>query len=257
MLFRSLAVQPPNNGQEISPLLRALNFSPCSLDLAPTASIILDLDAEPDQLLKGMKRQTRQNIHRGELAGLKVRDGSEGDLEAFYHLHQSTAKRQGFYPYSLEYYRAMWKVFQPVGGIGLVIAEHDEKPISALLLIPFGDTVIAKILGWSGERAELRPNDAVFWNAILWSKQRGYCHFDFEGIDLQGARAVLESGSLPDKLQHSPDFFKLGYGGHVVLYPPAFDLVPNPLLRWAYKKLSPQVGGESTISHIVDKIRKL
>jgi len=252
-----LAVQPPNNGQEITNFLPRMNFRLCPLDLGPTASIVLDLSPEPEQLLKGIKRQTRQNIHRGEKAGLLAREGGAPDLKSFYALHQATAKRQSFLPYSFEYYTVMWHAFQSIGDIGLVIVEHNEEMVSALLLVAFGDTVTAKILGWSGKYADLRPNDMAFWNAVLWSKRRGYRYFDFEGIDQRSAQAVLAGNALPDDLRHSPDFIKMGYGGRVVTYPPAFDFVPNPLLRWAYTQFSSQTGGRSVISRVAEQIRKV
>lgn len=252
-----LVIQPPNDGKEIASLLATLGFQPSSLELAPTASVILDLSPTEDQILKGMKRRTRNNIHRSEQAGIKVREGKESDLEIFYQLHIATSQRQKFFSYSKEYYRHMWHVFEPHEYIGLLVAEHDNKPISALLLIPFGNTVIAKIIGWSGEHSDLRPNDAIFWNAIKWSKMHGYLFFDFEGIDSQGAKAVLAGESLPARLHHSPDFFKLGYGGNVVLYPQAFEIVRSSLLNWIYQKTSPTVGGHSIVSRTMDWIRKL
>jgi lipid II:glycine glycyltransferase (peptidoglycan interpeptide bridge formation enzyme) len=137
------------------------------------------------------------------------------------------------------------------------MAEFNQVPISSLLVIPFGNTVIAKILGWSGEYSNLRPNDAIFWCAIRWSKLHGYRYFDLEGIDIGGAKAILAGNSLPEFLQHSPDFLKLGFGGQVVLYPPAYDMVYNPVFRWIYHKASPKVGGHSIPSQVMDRLRKL
>lgn len=250
------AVQPPSNGSEIAKQLPQLGFETSQLELAPIASLLLDLSPSLDQLVADMKRQTRQNIRRGEKDGLIVRDGTEADLDEFYEFHRATSQRQGFDPYAKEYYVQMWHLFEPRRYIKLLIAEYEGKPITGLLLIPFGDTVIAKILGWSGEYPDLRPNDAVFWNAIKWSKSNGYRYFDFEGIDKKGAQAILNGESLPDELRHSPDFFKLGYGGKVILYPQAFEVIWNPVARWAYKKMSPTVGGGSWGSRIMDKLRK-
>jgi peptidoglycan pentaglycine glycine transferase (the first glycine) len=254
---RLLAIQPPSNGQEITSLLTARGFRSSSLELAPSASVVLDLSPTLEQILAGMKRQTRQNIRRSEQSGIRAREGKQSDLNIFYQFHIATSQRQKFFPYSKEYYCNMWRVFEPNGCIGLQIAEHANKPISALLLIPFGDTVIAKILGWSGEHADLRPNDAVFWSAIKWSKAHGYRFFDFEGIDVQGAKALLAGESLPEHLQHSPDFFKLGYGGQVVLYPQSQEILDPPLLKWIYKRLDPKVGGLSTASRLMDRLRKI
>ncbi|MBE0681813.1 MAG: peptidoglycan bridge formation glycyltransferase FemA/FemB family protein [Anaerolineales bacterium] len=252
-----LAIQPPNNGTAMISLLSECGFESSSLELAPVASIVIDLAPNENQLLSQMKRQTRQNIHRSEREGIAVREGNASDLNIFYSLHIATSQRQKFVPYSLKYFRHLWDVFEPHGYISLFIAEYNHVPISALLTIPFGNTVIAKILGWSGEFSQLRPNDAIFWHAIKWSKLHGYRYFDFEGIDVDGAKAILAGNSLPESIQHSPDFLKLGFGGQVVLYPPAYDMVYNPVFQWIYKKTSPKVGGQSLPSQVLERLRKL
>ncbi len=67
---------------------------------------------------------------------------------------------------------------------------------------------------------------------------------------------MLNGASLPDSLRNTPDFFKHGFGGQVVLYPEAYDRVSNPLLGWAYQKASPKIGGDSVASHVMDRLRK-
>ena len=251
-----LAIQPPNNGQAMVSLLPPRGFRPSSLELAPTASILIDLTPDLDDILARMKRQTRQNIRRGEKQGISVHEGTEHDLHTFYELYVATSRRQKFPVYPEEYYIHMWQVLEPHGYIKLLLAKYEAEVVSSLLLVPFGDTVIAKILGWSGLYADRRPNEAVFWASIQWAKSHGYPCFDFEGIDPTGARAVLRGEFLPESLHHSPDFFKHGFGGQVVLYPEAYDRVSNPMLRWAYQKASPKIGGESVASKLMDRLRK-
>jgi lipid II:glycine glycyltransferase (peptidoglycan interpeptide bridge formation enzyme) len=251
-----LAIQPPNNGQEMVSLLPSRGFHPSSLELAPTATILIDLAPDPDSILAAMKRQTRQNIRRAEREGITVHEGTACDLPAFYKLHLATSQRQNFPPYPQEYFTHMWRVLEPPGYITLLLAKYEAEIVSALLLVPFGNTVIAKILGWSGLHADRRPNEALFWASIQWAKSHGYPFFDFEGIDPIGARAVLNGESLPESLHHSPDFLKHGFGGQVVLYPEAYDRVSSPMLRWAYRKASPRIGGQSVASKLMDRLRK-
>jgi lipid II:glycine glycyltransferase (peptidoglycan interpeptide bridge formation enzyme) len=251
-----VAIQPSNNGQATIDLLPPRGFEPSSLELAPTATILINLAPGPDAILAGMKRQTRQNIRRSERAGISVHEGTEDDLPAFYTLHEATSRRQKFPPYPKEYFTHMWKVLEPHGYITVLLAKLEDEVVSALLLVPFGDTVIAKILGWSGLHGDRRPNEALFWGSIQWARSRGYSYFDFEGIDPIGARAILRGESLPESLRRTPDFLKHGFGGQVVLYPEAYDRVSNPVLGWAYRKASPRIGGESPASKLMDRLRK-
>ncbi len=235
--LRLLAVQPTHEDPELSQLLLNREFHPGWLELSPTATILLDLAPDSEQLLGQMKRQTRQNVRRGEREGIAVREGTASDLPAFYQLHLLTSQRQGFDPYPEKYFSRMWHLFAAQNLISLILAEYQGMPVSALLIIPFGDTVIAKTLGWSGEYAKKRPNDAVFWGAIQWAKTHGYSTFDFEGINRGGAELIVTGQPLPEDLHHTPDFFKVGFGGQVTLLPKSFELIPNPLLRWPYRKI--------------------
>ncbi len=251
-----LAVQPPNTDTVITARLPSLGFSPSILELAPTASVVLDLALPIEGILANMKRQTRQNIKRSARDGITTREGGFEDLHRFYNLHYATSQRQRFIPYTEDYYVQMWKIFSRSKMIALILAEFNGEPISALLLIPFGDTVIAKILGWSGYHARRRPNDAVFWSAIQWSQSKGYRWFDFEGIEFETARRVLSGRKLLEDMKHSPDFIKLGYGGQVVLFPKAFERLPNPFLRWTYNKMSPKIGDASLGTQLFERLRK-
>jgi len=235
--FFLLAVQPANEVSELKLLLINRGFRSSWLELAPTATILLDLSPELDQILALMKRQTRQNIRRSEREGMTVREGTEADLPAFYELHLVTSQRQKFKPYPRKYFAQMWRVFSTQGLISLILAEYQGAPVSALLLVSFADIVIAKILGWSGQYAEHRPNDAVFWASIQWAKSNGYHCFDFEGIDREGAELMVSGQPLHEELRHTPDFIKLGYGGKVALMPQSYYFVPSPLFRWPYNKI--------------------
>lgn len=53
-----------------------------------------------------------------------------------------------------------------IGNVGYVTKGPlcpEEEPVSALLLALSGDTVLAKVLGWSAEHGDCRPSEGVFW----------------------------------------------------------------------------------------------
>jgi peptidoglycan pentaglycine glycine transferase (the first glycine) len=254
--FLVIALQPANNDLEFEPFLADHGFRSSWLELAPTATILHDLTQDTQQILKQMKRQTRQNVRRSEREGMTTREGTEADLPTFYQLHVTTSERQGFTPYPEEYFARMWQVFSEHDAISLVLAEYKGTPVSALLLISFGNTVIPKTLGWSGEHGRRRPNDAVFWGAIQWAKTRGYQTFDMEGIDRQGAELMLSGESLPEELRQTPDFFKLGYGGCVTLMPQSHYFVPSLLWRWPYHLIFGLEGRGAAIQGTFERLRR-
>jgi lipid II:glycine glycyltransferase (peptidoglycan interpeptide bridge formation enzyme) len=203
-----------------------------------------------------MKRQNRQNIQRAEREGIVIREGTETDVHTFYRLHLATSQRQDFTPYPESYYAEMWRVLDPYGYIKLLLAEYRGEAVSALLLVPFADTVIAKKLGWAGLYACHRPNQLLFWEAIKWGKANGYRLFDLEGIDPTGAKAILAGEPLPESLRRTWTFFKLMFGGQVVLYPEAYDYVYNPLVRWAFGKLMPDFSRGSAIARVIEQLHR-
>ena len=233
-----VVVQPPNddNGAVAHPL-SLMGFQPSAVELTATASILIDLSVGLDDIMAQMKRRTRQNIARSEREGIVVREGTKEDLPTLCSFNAATCRRQNVRPFSERYFAKMWEVLEPFGYVKMLLAEYNHEPVSALMIVPFRDTVIAKVLGWSGLYPDRRPNEAVFWAAMKWSKSHGYRWFDLEGVDRSGAQHVLSGQALPEPLQKKPDFFKYGFGGQVVLYPEAYEQIHNSVLRWGYSKL--------------------
>jgi lipid II:glycine glycyltransferase (peptidoglycan interpeptide bridge formation enzyme) len=251
-----LALQPPYEDSELVKIFHKKGLLPSWLELASSATILIDLSLGPDEILAHMKRQSRQNIRRSEREGMVCREGDEKDLTTFYRFHVETSKRQGFTPYPERYYWTMWQIFSPGGHVKLMISEFNKEAVSALLLIAFNDTVVAKILGWSGHHPECRPNDAVFWASILWAKSHGYRYFDLEGIDRGCATKVLQGLPLNDEMKDSYTFFKLGYGGQITLFPQAYDFLYNPFMRWPYRKIFSKPESWSNAYAYLERIRR-
>lgn len=231
-----LVVQPCPGDETLGELLPRFGFDRAPMELAPSATILIDLEKDTEQLLKGMKRQTRQNVMRSQREGIRVREGTDQDISTFYQLYRATAHRQEFLPYAEAYFAQMWRILKPAGNIQLMLAEYEGEAVSALLIASFGDRVVAKILGWSGREAARRPNEGVFWAAIQWAKSHRYRYFDMEGIKRTTAQALLQGQALSEAEQHSPDFFKAGFGGQVQLYPEAYETFLSPFVQWTFKR---------------------
>jgi lipid II:glycine glycyltransferase (peptidoglycan interpeptide bridge formation enzyme) len=251
-----IAAQPPEQYPELEDQFRLAGFCHSWLELVPTATIQLDLSASKKELLGQMKRQTRQNIKRSEREGIEVRDGRPDDIHTFYKIHQQTSQRQKFSPYPQKYFLKMWDLMAERGNLVNIIAEYEGEVVSSLLIVPFGRTVLAKVLGWSGNYPEKRPNDAVFWGAICWAKDHDYQWFDMEGIHRKGAQAILGGSSLPKEFRNSPDFFKLGFGGNVILLPLAYDYVSNSIINRIYRAVFNSDERKESIHSAIDRIRR-
>ena len=77
--LRYLVVQPPNYGTMVQDQLPSWGFQLSWLEVAPTATIIIDLTLSEEKILAQMKRQNRQNIRRSEKEGITV---TQDELDA-------------------------------------------------------------------------------------------------------------------------------------------------------------------------------
>ena len=148
--------------------------------------------------------------------------------------HLNTSCYLGFEPDTKERFENIWNNLSPEGHIKLFISTFEDQPLSALLLLCFGDTATCYRFGWSREHAQKRPNDALYWHAILWAKNNGYHYFDFGEIELDAARKLCQTEKIPEEYLHSSVSFKMDFGGRPVLYPETYILFSKPIMRWLY-----------------------
>jgi lipid II:glycine glycyltransferase (peptidoglycan interpeptide bridge formation enzyme) len=233
-------VQPPVDRADMPGLLQSRGLVAMDLHTAPVASVVVDVGSgrAEDELFRAMRATTRRRVRQARKHGVTVRTGTADDLPVLQEILAATAQRQGFAPYTADYYRRLWAVFGMSGQARLLIAEHQGVPLSAALLIAFGDTVLYKIGGWANVvGSPPGANELMHWTGIAWAREAGYRYYDFEGIPLDVANAV-RNGST--EVPHGVAFFKLGFGGDVVIYPGTYDLLPGGLQGRALRCMLPR-----------------
>jgi lipid II:glycine glycyltransferase (peptidoglycan interpeptide bridge formation enzyme) len=243
---RILMVHPPQNDSAVLDALARRGYRPAPLVMAAAATSVVDLRSDDDGLLSRMRKKTRQHIRKGMREGVTVRQGDERDLGAVYRLHVATAERKGLSPvYPERYFVELWRAFRPLGSARVFLATYEREVISALFLLAFGNTVYTMAVAWSGHHSDRRPNELLHWSAIQWARDSGYSFWDFSSIDPGAAAATVGGQSLPDEVRRSTTFFKLGFGGDVVLLPDTYEFVLNPLLRPVYNAVVPLYRSEA------------
>ena len=241
-----MKVQPPVDRDDMPALLREHGFAPSELQTAPVASVLVDLtDRDDEAMLKAMRSTTRRHVRTAIKKGAEVRVGGRDDLGVLQSLLDATAARQGFAPYPTEYYQRLWDAFGDSGHARLLIVEHEGAPVSASLLIAFGDTVIYKIGAWGGGNAR-GTNELMHYAGMRWARDAGFRYYDFEGIPLDVARDVLNGGPAPTS---GVPFFKTGFGGEVVIFPGTHDRYFGRVLGPAARRLAPRAERSRKIVH--------
>jgi hypothetical protein len=171
-------------------------------------------------------RSAKSRLYQSDVAGrrrdiaafsgnIEVRLGDEADLDLFCATHEATARRERFTPLSRTYLHRQWACLSPQGWIRLFIAHQEGRPVAGIWHTSFGAGVTARVAGWTGEAAKLRPNIACYWGAIQWARDQGYRYYDFGGIDREFAEAVQADQRINSDRADSPDAFKYFFGGEL------------------------------------------
>jgi lipid II:glycine glycyltransferase (peptidoglycan interpeptide bridge formation enzyme) len=244
-----LKVQPPAGREHMEPVLRELGFVAGDMQAAPIATVRIDLRRPAEEILASMRSATRQKIRKATRKGIVVREAGASGLAAFGDVLAATGRRQGFAPYPVEYYAEILRQFGDGHRAGLLLAEYDGEVLSGAVIVGYGDTVVYKMGGWSGDSTGPRPNELMHWQAMQWAKERGYRYYDFDGISPTVARAALAGEELPEAGHSGPTFFKLGFGGEVALYPPTYDRSYHPLLALPARIAAPRLNHFQALAH--------
>jgi len=248
-----LVVQPPRGGDWMSERLAKLGFRPGAFDIDVTATVRLDLSKSLDELFSGMSPDCQGRIRQAERNGVTVRLGTEADIPVFNRLHERHCLRLGRIRRGESYFQELWRALAPRGHIELFIAEYEGEPVSAVLAMPFGEDCYNMERSWMGELDQLGADSLVEWETIKWAKAEGYRYGDLDGIDRQAAETLL-AGQLPSD-RDSESFYKAGFGGQVLLDPPALHYVYNPLLRSMFRLIPEGVMRSESMRRLIFKFR--
>jgi lipid II:glycine glycyltransferase (peptidoglycan interpeptide bridge formation enzyme) len=197
----------------------------------PRTTIHVDLTRDLEKILADMKSKWRYNIRLAERKGVTVRVGTANDVSTFYQLLQVTGKRDGFAIHSADYYRVAYELLSAYDRARLFIAEFQGQALAMILVTAVGHEAIYLYGASSDEHRELMPNHALHWAAIHWAKSCGCTRYDLWGI-ADTAWAEVNQETDEEKLPHGLYRFKQGFGGQVVRYVGAYEMV---LSEWQNK----------------------
>lgn len=219
--------------------LAALGFRPSASHIQPSATILLDLRPDEDEILAQMHSKWRYNIRLSGRKGVEVRVGNEGDLATFFDLTNVTGERDDFATRPQGYYEDVWRTFGDNGR--LFLATFEEKVLAAIMVVRVGRSATYLYGASSNEERNRMPNHALQWAAIQWAREAG-CHwYDFWGIPPEvpadGNVEEYGEGGLWGVYR-----FKQGFGGEVVKYPGALDFPYSRLGYFAYQQYQKRRG---------------
>lgn len=220
--------------QENLQLLANLGLKESPMHLAAEHTVMIDLTKSEDELMANMRRQTRYEVRKASKLGITVtRSHSKEIFEEFHDVQAETAKRQGFIPPDMKTLDAEREAFDK--NIDIYVAKtEDGQPIAYGMIIKDGLEGDYYEAASTPLNRKLPGAYALLWQAMRDLKGEGYERFNLWGI---------APPNHPNHRYAGVTTFKTGFGGKILEYIPAHDLV---ISKFGYLK-----------NYIVEKTRKI
>jgi lipid II:glycine glycyltransferase (peptidoglycan interpeptide bridge formation enzyme) len=224
--------------------LRDYGFRPAAT-VQPRHSVVIDLQADDDELLARMKIKTRYNVRLAGRRGVTVRPAlGPADVTLFYNMLLETAQRHVFGIHTLEYYQAAHRLLNSEERGVLLLAEREGKVLAATWTSRCGPEAV-NLYGASRQEGQRhRPTYLLQWEVMRWARDHGCTRYDMWGgipdgvAEEDGGEAQEDAGERGSLKGVAA--FKLGFCGqlggltHTV---GAYDLAYRPLLYQVYKSV--------------------
>lgn len=191
-------------------------------DHHPETTLVLDLNQSEQELLAQMKPKGRYNIKIAHKHDVTV--SKSDDVKSFHNILKLTGNRDGFGIHPLRYYE---KFLESLGGNAeLLMAYYQDKPIAGGLFVYLENWCIYYYGASDHRYRKVMAPYLVQWTAVKNAKQKGCKYYDFLGIS---------STNDPYHNWAGVTQFKKKFGGEVVHYPQAQEIIIRPFLYRLYK----------------------
>lgn len=201
---------------ELTTLLSELEVTPSPMHLTADLTLQLDLTQSIDEILAGMRKNTRYEVRRVEKLGITVRTSQ--DPTEIRQLHDDQlylAEKHGFVPFSYEFWHEQFLAFAADNQVMLFHSYLEEQRLASAFIIFYNQEAVYHYGTSTEANGKLPGSYACQWAAIQEAKLRGCTRYNFWGIAPQEATDHRFAGVST---------FKRGFGGEEVAYLPAHDL---------------------------------
>lgn len=189
-------------------------------------NVVRNLDLDQDSIWMDFAHKVRKNVNKARRSAVQVELDPEGErLDDFLHLYKHTMDRRGAgagYYFPRTYFEQIHQTLQ--GQFIYFHAIHDEKVISTELVLVSANNVYSFLGGTDSNSFNLRPNDLLKHEIILWAKNQGKQRF------ILGGGYEVGDGIYHYKLAYAPTGSMPFFVGHRVLIPELYNqLVENKI----------------------------
>lgn len=216
---------------EILQIFQQHRFFPAVKAIQVERAWVLDLEHKTEQeLLSGMRKNTRYYIKRGQKSGLTIEFSSSSEkIYEFTELLKQTAQRKGFLLFDTTYLHRQFQHLAPAGILRLVTAKFQGTTLAMALVAYYGREASYLHAASAVDSRKLEPSYYLQWEAIREAKRLGLKQYNFWGV-------VSEDKYHPKHPGYGYSNFKRGFGGRLKIYLRPQDFVYQPL-RYQMLKL--------------------
>lgn len=184
-------------------------------------TIVLDLTKDEETLMKEMRKNTRYSVRQAMKLGVEV-EHTDGDekFDLFYDIFTHSAARNNWgRAYSKEYLKKEYDIFRRDGYSRMFFAKYKGEVIAAAMFNFFNGQVAYHHSGSLSEFRKIPSMYSIIWEAANYGRSVGMKKLNLWGvIDKEDKKHPWYGLSL----------FKYGFGGDVVKYVHAKDMVVKP-----------------------------
>ena len=151
-------------------------------EIQPRYVFRLDIKGKTeDEVFANFHSKTRYNIRLATKKGVTIKEGTREDLKDFHRIMVETGARDGFIIRSLEYFEKMYDELAP-DHMKLLMAYYEDKPISGVIPIMYGNKTWYLYGASSNEHRNLMPNYLLQWEMIKIAIARKSDIYDLRGV---------------------------------------------------------------------------
>lgn len=145
--------------------------------------VYINLRQDITLIKKNFSRGNKSSIEKARNSGLEIRcSKTQDDIDSFYHLYTQTMERnkaRSSYFFSKDFFYNLFKLLGD--NVELFSTAYQGRVIGGGILL-LKDNIVHYYLGGSdADFLFLRPNNFLFYQAILWVKERGCEFFNLGG----------------------------------------------------------------------------
>jgi lipid II:glycine glycyltransferase (peptidoglycan interpeptide bridge formation enzyme) len=205
--------------KENNEIFKKLGFRRAPIHAHPEASWKLDITLSEEQLLSQMRKTTRYLIRQAQKdQNIEIYQSRDlKDAEVFNKIHSEVVKVQKFVPFSLDYFKKEFSVFQPDDEICIFFAKYKGEIAAASYVVFWSNIGFYHHAALLPKYHKIPLAYLLEWESIKEAKRRGCRLYDFWGY--------VNPQENPNHPWAGPTLFKMGFGGRAYEYVKTQDFV--------------------------------